>query len=62
VPVKVIDIRDYDPDDQLADEVRPVKREDALFTLCFEKGQKDAFSEICHSTKIYKPLELLLSM
>lgn len=30
VPAEVIDMKDYDPDDQLADEVRGVPREDAL--------------------------------
>lgn len=37
IPAEVTDMKDYDPDDQLADEVSQVQREDA-FSLS-DKGQ-----------------------
>lgn len=33
LPAEVIDMKDYDPDDQLADEVRRVQREDAFSSI-----------------------------
>lgn len=39
IPAEVIDMKDYDPDDQLADEVSQVQREDAFSVRC--KGQNN---------------------
>lgn len=40
IPAEVIDMKDYDPDDQLADEVRQVQREDAFSFLPSVKRQQ----------------------
>uniref|UniRef100_A0A3B5ALR3 Flavodoxin-like domain-containing protein n=1 Tax=Stegastes partitus TaxID=144197 RepID=A0A3B5ALR3_9TELE len=55
IPAEVIDMKDYDPDDQLADEVRLLQREDAssMFSevqrmLCRNNGSQfeDVFKQV----------------
>ena len=46
LPAEVIDMKDYDPDDQLADEVSQVQRED-VFSSC----SKEAFFCLISVTK-----------
>lgn len=40
IPAEVIDMKDYDPDDQLVDEVRLVQREDACALLSKKTQQQ----------------------
>lgn len=55
IPAEVIDMKDYDPDDQLADEVSQVQREDAFSTS--SKGQKDG-----SRVQTHKALSLRMSL
>lgn len=46
IPAEVIDMKDYDPDDQLADEVRRVQRDDAFFPCLVKDRRVDRKSSV----------------
>lgn len=60
IPAEVIDMKDYDPDDRLADEVsgEGVPREDALSFHPFDRNeqnqQAEAYGRPCEQRRVLK--------